>query len=103
MFFKVGKGSLWLGFVFSEQQSSFRLILIEHLGVVKTKARHPFLVTALTFPSLHCSTVEQYYTTNIQKNQLVQNDIRVAKKLQDEEEEQWTQQTAISRQASKQL
>ncbi|XP_072222546.1 coiled-coil domain-containing protein 187 isoform X2 [Leuresthes tenuis] len=47
--------------------------------------------------------VEQYYTTNIQKNQLVQNDIRVAKKLQDEEEEQRAQQSALLRQASRQI
>ncbi|XP_049608497.1 mitogen-activated protein kinase kinase kinase kinase 4 isoform X2 [Syngnathus scovelli] len=30
--------------------------------------------------------IEQYYCSNVQKNQLVQNDIRVAKRLQDEEE-----------------
>lgn len=47
--------------------------------------------------------VEQYYTTNIQKNQLVQNDIRVAKRLQDEEEEQLAQQSTLLRQASRQL
>uniref|UniRef100_H3D4S5 Coiled-coil domain containing 187 n=1 Tax=Tetraodon nigroviridis TaxID=99883 RepID=H3D4S5_TETNG len=47
--------------------------------------------------------IEQYYSTNIQKNQLVQNDIRVAKRLQDEEEEQWAQESALQRQASKQL
>ncbi|XP_029012234.1 coiled-coil domain-containing protein 187 isoform X2 [Betta splendens] len=47
--------------------------------------------------------IEQYYTTNIQKNQLVQNDIRVAKRLQDEEEEQQAQQSALLRQASRQL
>ncbi|XP_075331175.1 coiled-coil domain-containing protein 187 isoform X2 [Odontesthes bonariensis] len=47
--------------------------------------------------------VEQYYTTNIQKNQLVQNDIRVAKKLQDEEEEQRAQQSALLRQSSRQI
>ncbi|XP_005930786.1 coiled-coil domain-containing protein 187 isoform X4 [Haplochromis burtoni] len=47
--------------------------------------------------------IEQYYTTNILKNQLVQNDIRVAKKLQDEEEEQQAQQSALQRQASRQL
>ncbi|XP_053281626.1 coiled-coil domain-containing protein 187 isoform X2 [Pleuronectes platessa] len=47
--------------------------------------------------------VEQYYTTNIQKNQLVQNDIRVAKRLQDEEEDQRAQQSADLRQASRQL
>ncbi|XP_040910155.1 coiled-coil domain-containing protein 187 isoform X7 [Toxotes jaculatrix] len=47
--------------------------------------------------------IEQYYTTNIQKNQLVQNDIRVAKRLQDEEEEQQAQQSAILRQTSRQL
>uniref|UniRef100_A0A3Q0RJW4 Coiled-coil domain containing 187 n=1 Tax=Amphilophus citrinellus TaxID=61819 RepID=A0A3Q0RJW4_AMPCI len=47
--------------------------------------------------------IEQYYTTNVQKNQLVQNDIRIAKKLQDEEEEQQAQQSALIRQASRQL
>ncbi|XP_068182736.1 coiled-coil domain-containing protein 187 isoform X1 [Antennarius striatus] len=47
--------------------------------------------------------IEQYYSTNIQKNQLVQNDIRVAKRLQSEEEEQWAQQSAIIRQSSRQL
>ncbi|XP_044066972.1 coiled-coil domain-containing protein 187 isoform X2 [Siniperca chuatsi] len=47
--------------------------------------------------------IEQYYTTNIEKNQLVQNDIRVAKRLQDEEEEQQAQQSALLRQASRQL
>ncbi|XP_071750695.2 coiled-coil domain-containing protein 187 isoform X1 [Centroberyx gerrardi] len=47
--------------------------------------------------------IEHYYTTNIQKNQLVQNDIRMAKRLQDEEEEQRTQQRAFLRQASRQL
>lgn len=56
--------------------------------------------------SLHSAfplAVEQYYTTNIQKNQLVQNDIRVAKRLQDEEEEQQALQSAILRQTSRQL
>lgn len=48
-------------------------------------------------------TVEQYYTTNIQKNQLVQNDIRVAKQLQDEEDEQRDQRSTLLRQASRQL
>ncbi|XP_049920912.1 coiled-coil domain-containing protein 187 isoform X2 [Epinephelus moara] len=47
--------------------------------------------------------IEQYYTTNIQKNQLVQNDIRVAKRLQDEEEEEQAQQSSVLRQASRQL
>ncbi|XP_030279079.1 coiled-coil domain-containing protein 187 isoform X2 [Sparus aurata] len=47
--------------------------------------------------------IEQYYTTNIQKNQLVQNDIRVAKRLQDEEDEQLAQQSDLLRQASRQL
>ncbi|KAM6924470.1 coiled-coil domain-containing protein 187 [Xenentodon cancila] len=47
--------------------------------------------------------IEQYYTTNIQKNQLVQNDIRVAKRMQDEEEEQQAQQSALLRQASRQI
>ncbi|XP_058498765.1 coiled-coil domain-containing protein 187 isoform X3 [Solea solea] len=47
--------------------------------------------------------IEQHYTSNVQKNQLVQNDIRVAKRLQDEEEEQWAQQTAVVRQTSRQL
>ncbi|XP_035015454.2 coiled-coil domain-containing protein 187 isoform X2 [Hippoglossus stenolepis] len=47
--------------------------------------------------------IEQYYSTNIQKNQLVQNDIRVAKRLQDEEDDQRAQQSADLRQASRQL
>ncbi|TNN74845.1 Coiled-coil domain-containing protein 50 [Liparis tanakae] len=47
--------------------------------------------------------IEQYYTTNVQKNQLVQNDIRVAKRLQDEEEEERAQQSTLLRQASRQL
>lgn len=55
------------------------------------------------FVSCLVLTVEQYYTTNIQKNQLVQNDIRVAKRLQDEEEEQLAQQSTLLRQASRQL
>ncbi|KAK2851723.1 hypothetical protein Q5P01_007999 [Channa striata] len=47
--------------------------------------------------------IEQYYTTNVQKNQLVQNDIRVAKKLQDEEEQQLAEQSTLHRQASRNL
>ncbi|XP_046896079.1 coiled-coil domain-containing protein 187 isoform X2 [Hypomesus transpacificus] len=47
--------------------------------------------------------IEQYYTTNIQKNQLVQNDIRIAKRLQDEEEEQRAQQRARLSQATRRL
>ncbi|XP_034066963.1 coiled-coil domain-containing protein 187 isoform X1 [Gymnodraco acuticeps] len=47
--------------------------------------------------------IEQYYTTNMQKNQLVQNDIRVAKMLQDEEEEDQAIQSTLSRHASRQL
>ncbi|KAM9343478.1 coiled-coil domain-containing protein 187 isoform 3-T3 [Pholidichthys leucotaenia] len=47
--------------------------------------------------------IEQYYTTNIQKNQLVQNDIQIAKRLQDEEEEQQAQQSALLRQTSRQI
>ncbi|XP_067449012.1 coiled-coil domain-containing protein 187 isoform X1 [Thunnus thynnus] len=47
--------------------------------------------------------IEQFYTTNIQKNQLVQNDIRIAKRMQDEEEEEQAQQSALLRQASRQL
>ncbi|XP_070765968.1 coiled-coil domain-containing protein 187 [Enoplosus armatus] len=47
--------------------------------------------------------IEQYYSTNIEKNQLVQNDIRVAKRLQDEEEERRAQQSNLLRQASRQL
>ncbi|KAJ0064353.1 hypothetical protein NL108_006358, partial [Boleophthalmus pectinirostris] len=46
---------------------------------------------------------EHYYMTNIQKNQLVQNDIRVAKRLQDEEEEQRAQYSALLRQTSRQM
>ncbi|XP_033012902.1 coiled-coil domain-containing protein 50-like [Lacerta agilis] len=37
--------------------------------------------------SLQEQEIEQHYTSNIQKNQLVQKDIRIAKKLQDLEEE----------------
>ncbi|XP_011475763.1 coiled-coil domain-containing protein 50 isoform X3 [Oryzias latipes] len=47
--------------------------------------------------------IEQYYSTNVQKNQLVQNDIRLAKRMQDEEEEQQAQQSALLRQASRQI
>ncbi|XP_064813271.1 trichohyalin-like isoform X2 [Oncorhynchus masou masou] len=47
--------------------------------------------------------IEQYYTTNMQKNQLVQNDIRIAKRLQNEEEEQRAQHRALLSQASRQL
>nr|XP_046221658.1 coiled-coil domain-containing protein 187 isoform X4 [Oncorhynchus gorbuscha] len=47
--------------------------------------------------------IEQYYTTNMQKNQLVQNDIRIAKRLQNEEEEQRAQDGALLSQASRQL
>ncbi|XP_068609894.1 coiled-coil domain-containing protein 187 [Brachionichthys hirsutus] len=47
--------------------------------------------------------IEQHYNTNIQKNQLVQNDIRVAKRLQSEEEEQWAHQSAVLRQSSRTL
>ncbi|XP_069040061.1 keratin, type I cytoskeletal 9-like isoform X2 [Lepisosteus oculatus] len=32
--------------------------------------------------------IEQYYSSNVQKNQLVQRDIRIARRLQDEEEQQ---------------
>ncbi|KAJ8400267.1 hypothetical protein AAFF_G00399610 [Aldrovandia affinis] len=37
--------------------------------------------------------IEQYYNSNVQKNQLFQNDIRIAKRLQDEEEERMSQAT----------
>ncbi|KAL1021014.1 hypothetical protein UPYG_G00007590 [Umbra pygmaea] len=47
--------------------------------------------------------IEQYYTTNIQKNQLVQKDIRIAKRLQEEEEEQRGEHRALLSQASRQL
>ncbi|XP_069560442.1 coiled-coil domain-containing protein 187 isoform X2 [Brachyistius frenatus] len=53
--------------------------------------------------SLQEQEIEQYYTTNIQKNKLVQNDIRVAKLLQDEEEEQQAQQSAFFRQATRHI
>ncbi|KAL4658563.1 hypothetical protein GN956_G2146 [Arapaima gigas] len=45
--------------------------------------------------------IEQYYNANVQKNQLVQNDIRVAKRLQDEEE-QCIRQSRASRQLEEQ-
>ncbi|KAJ8016766.1 hypothetical protein DPEC_G00010770 [Dallia pectoralis] len=47
--------------------------------------------------------IEQYYTTNIQKNRLVQNDIRIAKRLQDEEEEQRARHRALLSQAARRL
>ncbi|XP_036068715.1 coiled-coil domain-containing protein 187 isoform X1 [Oryzias melastigma] len=47
--------------------------------------------------------IEQYYSTNVQKNQLVQNDIRLAKRMQDEEEEQQAHHSALLRQASRQI
>ncbi|XP_077458068.1 coiled-coil domain-containing protein 187 isoform X2 [Stigmatopora argus] len=47
--------------------------------------------------------IEQYYTMNIQKSQLVQNDIRVAKQLQDEEEHKRALQRALLNQESRQL
>ncbi|KAM4572081.1 coiled-coil domain-containing protein 187 isoform 3-T3 [Fundulus diaphanus] len=53
--------------------------------------------------SLQEQEIEQYYTTNIQKNQLVQNDIRVARRLQHEEEQQRAQQSALLRQVSRQI
>lgn len=63
-------------------------------------------IATLSYPLpvfLFALIVEQYYTTNIQKNQLVQNDIRVAKKMQNEEEEEQAQQSTLHRQASRQL
>ncbi|XP_027870962.1 coiled-coil domain-containing protein 187 isoform X3 [Xiphophorus couchianus] len=53
--------------------------------------------------SLQEQEIEQYYTTNIQKNQLVQNDIRVARRLQQEEEQQRAQQSALLKQVSRQM
>ncbi|KAG9337664.1 hypothetical protein JZ751_028301 [Albula glossodonta] len=42
--------------------------------------------------------IEQYYTSNVQKNQLVQKDVRIARRLQDEEER-----AVLLSQASRQL
>lgn len=53
--------------------------------------------------SLQEQEIEKYYMTNIQKNQLVQNDIRMAKQLQDEEDEQRAQHSAVLRQSSRQI
>ncbi|KAM8829713.1 coiled-coil domain-containing protein 187 isoform 2-T2 [Synchiropus picturatus] len=53
--------------------------------------------------SLQEQEIEQYYTTNVQKSQLVQNDIRVAKELQDEEERRRAAQTALLRHTSRQI
>ncbi|XP_029912214.1 coiled-coil domain-containing protein 187 isoform X2 [Myripristis murdjan] len=53
--------------------------------------------------SLQEQEIEHYYSSNIQKNQLVQNDIRMAKRLQDEEDEQRAHQRSLLRQASRQL
>ncbi|XP_038138607.1 coiled-coil domain-containing protein 187 isoform X1 [Cyprinodon tularosa] len=47
--------------------------------------------------------IEQYYTTNIQKNQLVQNDIRIARRLQHEEEQQRRAQQSALKQVSRQI
>lgn len=44
--------------------------------------------------------IEQYYSSNVQRNQLVQNDIRVAKRMQDEEQQQAH---TLQRQATQQL
>lgn len=53
--------------------------------------------------SLQEQEIEKYYMTNIQKNQLVQNDIRMAKQLQDEEDERRAQHSALFRQTSRQI
>ncbi|KTG40861.1 hypothetical protein cypCar_00020694, partial [Cyprinus carpio] len=37
--------------------------------------------------SLQEQEIEQFYSTNIQKNQAVQNDVRLARRLQEEEEQ----------------
>ncbi|KPP58473.1 hypothetical protein Z043_123695, partial [Scleropages formosus] len=47
--------------------------------------------------SLQEQEIEQYYSANVQKNQLVQNDIRIARQLQDEEEQQARQSRASRR------
>ncbi|XP_051516918.1 coiled-coil domain-containing protein 50-like isoform X5 [Myxocyprinus asiaticus] len=44
--------------------------------------------------------IEQYYTSNVQRNQLVQKDIRVAKRLQDEEQQRAQ---ILQRQTTRQL
>ncbi|XP_030625811.1 coiled-coil domain-containing protein 187 [Chanos chanos] len=44
--------------------------------------------------------IEQYYSSNVQRSQLVQNDIRIARRLQDEEEQIAT---VLQRQASSRL
>ena len=46
--------------------------------------------------------VEQYYSSNVQKSQLVQGDIRVARRLQGEEEQQ-QQQRALRQHPSRHL
>ncbi|XP_015228986.1 PREDICTED: coiled-coil domain-containing protein 50-like isoform X2 [Cyprinodon variegatus] len=53
--------------------------------------------------SLQEQEIEQYYTTNIQKNQLVQNDIRIARRLQHEEEQQRRAQQSALKQVSRQI
>lgn len=45
-------------------------------------------------------TVEQYYNSNVQRSRLVQRDIRVAKRLQDEEEQRAQM---LQQQATRQL
>uniref|UniRef100_A0A1A7XH05 Coiled-coil domain containing 50 n=1 Tax=Iconisemion striatum TaxID=60296 RepID=A0A1A7XH05_9TELE len=53
--------------------------------------------------SLQEQEIEQYYTTNVKKNQLVQNDIRIAKRMQDEEEVHLAEHSALLRQTSRQI
>ncbi|CAG03990.1 unnamed protein product, partial [Tetraodon nigroviridis] len=93
----------------SEKDSLPTGLLILSVSVVDVKEKQTLcqcfavLEDGALAHNLQEQEIEQYYSTNIQKNQLVQNDIRVAKRLQDEEEEQWAQESALQRQASKQL
>ncbi|XP_035244183.1 eukaryotic translation initiation factor 3 subunit A-like isoform X2 [Anguilla anguilla] len=51
----------------------------------------PVSVKHNTAPESGAKEFEQYYNSNVQKSQLVQNDIRMAKRLQDEEAEHASQ------------
>lgn len=90
--------------LFSLEYHSFRIVAnrISYCIYELLKAKPP-VVFFFSLVVLSPLIVEHYYTTNIQKNQLVQNDIRVAKRLQDEEEERLAQQSTVLRQTSRQL
>ncbi|GAA6071811.1 coiled-coil domain-containing protein 50, partial [Tachysurus ichikawai] len=48
--------------------------------------------------SLQEQEIEQFYSSNLQKNQAVQNDVRLARRLQDEEEEEEEERVQLTQQ-----